>query len=52
MEKLAKPSVSYAVTIQNLSGVSGYEREVFEPNMALRIWDEALNLNDYAYVTK
>ncbi len=50
--KLAKPSASYAVTIQNLSGVSGYEREVFEPNMALRIWDEALNLNDYAYVTK
>lgn len=52
MDKLAKPSVSYSLTVQNLSGVSGYEQEVFEPNMALRIWDEALSLNDMAYVTK
>lgn len=44
--------MTYTVTIQNLSGVSGYEQEVFQPNMALRIWDEALSLNDTAYVTK
>ena len=52
MEKLAKPSVTYTVTVQNLSGISGYEQEVFQPNMAVRLWDEALNLNDQAYVTK
>lgn len=52
MAKLAKPSVTYTVTIQNLSGISGYEQEVFQPNMAIRLWDEALCLNDQAYVTK
>ena len=40
--------MTYTVTIQNLSGVSGYEQEVFQPNMALRISDEALSLNDTA----
>ena len=52
MEKLSKPSVSYTLTVQNLSGISGYEQEAFQPNMALRVWDEALSLNDMAYVTK
>ena len=52
MQHLSKPSVSYTVGIQNLSGVSGYEKEVFSVNMVLRIWDEALNLNDKAYITK
>ena len=52
MAKLAKPSVTYTVTVQNLSGISGYEQEVFQPNMAVRLWDEALSLNDHAYVTK
>lgn len=52
MAKLAKPSVAYTVTVQNLSGISGYEQEVFQPNMAVRLWDEALSLNDHAYVTK
>ncbi len=52
MEKLSKPSVTYNVTIQNLSGISGYEQERFRINTALRIWDEALGLNDWAYVTK
>lgn len=40
------------MTIQNLSGISGYEQEQFKLNTALRIWDEALSLNDWAYVTK
>ena len=52
MAKLAKPSVTYTVTVQNLSGISGYEQEVFQSNMAVRLWDEALSLNDQAYVTK
>ena len=52
MAKLAKPSVTYTVTVQNLSGISGYEQEVFQSNMAVRLWDEALLLNDQAYVTK
>lgn len=52
MAKLAKPSVTYTVTVQNLSGISGYEQEIFQPNMAVRLWDEALSLNDQAYVTK
>ena len=52
MAKLAKPSVTYTVTVQNLSGISGYEQEVFQPNMAVRLWDEVLSLNDQAYVTK
>lgn len=52
MEKLSKPSVTYTVTVLNLSGISGYEQEVFQPNMAVRLWDEALSLNDQAYVTK
>ena len=42
MEKLAKPAITYSVTIQNLSGVSGYEQERFSLNSALRIWDEWL----------
>ena len=42
MEKLAKPAITYSVTIQNLSGVSGYELERFSLNSALRIWDEWL----------
>ena len=50
--KLAKPSVTYTVTVQNLSGISGYKQEVFQSNMAVRLWDEALSLNDQAYVTK
>lgn len=52
MAHLSKPSVSYMVSVQNLSGISGYEQERFTVNMALRIWDEALSLNDIAYVTK
>ena len=52
MAKLAKPSVTYTVTVQNLSGISGYEQEIFQPNMAVRLWDETLSLNDQAYVTK
>ena len=52
MAQLVKPSVSYTVSIQNLSGVSGYELERFAVSTALRIWDEALSLNDMAYVTK
>ena len=42
MERLAKPTVTYTVDIQNLSGVSGYEQERFTLDTALRIWDEAL----------
>ena len=42
MERLAKPTVTYTVDVQNLSGVSGYEQERFTMNTALRIWDEAL----------
>ena len=52
MRHLSKPSVSYTVGVQNLSGVSGYEKEMFSINMVLRIWDEALSLNDTAYITK
>lgn len=52
MAHLSKPSVSYTVSVQNLSGISGYEQESFTINMALRIWDEALSLNDIAYVVK
>ena len=52
MAHLSKPSVSYTVSIQNLSGISGYEQERFACGMALRIWDEALSLNDQAYVTR
>lgn len=52
MEELSKPTVTYSVSVKNLSGVSGYEQERFTPNMALRIWDETLGLNDWAYVTK
>ena len=52
MTQLSKPSVSYNVNIQNLSCVSGYEQEVFKIGMLLRIWDEALPLNDKAYVSK
>ena len=44
--------MTYTVSVQNLSGISGYEKEVFQPNMALRIWDERLRLNDHAYVTR
>lgn len=52
MDKLAKPDVTYTVSIQNLSGISGYEKEQFKINTALRIWDEQLSLNDRAYVTR
>ena len=52
MERLSKPAVSYNVSIQNLSCVSGYEQEVFTIGMLLRIWDEALSLNDKAYISK
>ena len=52
MSSLCKPSVSYTVSIQNLSGISGYEQERFTNHTALRIWDEALSLNDKAYITK
>ena len=52
MSHLSKPSVSYTVNVQNLSGISGYEQERFTVNMAFRIWDEALSLSDTAYVTK
>ena len=44
--------MTYTVSVQNLSGISGYEKEAFQPNMALRIWDERLRLNDHAYVTR
>jgi hypothetical protein len=52
MEEISKPNVSYTVSIQNLSMVSGYEEEQFKLYMTLRIWDEALGLNDYAFVSK
>lgn len=52
MEHLAKPSVSYTVNVQNLSGLTGYEQERFSVCMALRLWDEALPLNDIVYITK
>lgn len=52
MDRLSKPAVSYNVSIQNLSCVSGYEQEVFRIGMLLRIWDEALSLNDKAYISK
>ena len=42
MERLAKPTVTYTVDVQNLSGVSGYEQERFTLDTALRIWDEAM----------
>ena len=42
MERLAKPTVTYTVDVQNLSGVSGYEQERFTLDTALRIWDETL----------
>lgn len=52
MERLSKPAVSYSASIQNLSCVSGYEQEVFKIGMLVRVWDEALSLNDKAYVSK
>ena len=52
MAQLSKPTVTYTTTIQNLSCVSGYEQECFEIGQLLRIWDEALTLNDQAYVSK
>lgn len=52
MAEVAKPAVSYSVGIQNLSHISGYEAEQFGLNMTVRLWDELLRLNDYAYITK
>lgn len=52
MAEVAKPSVSYSVTIQNLSSISGYEEERFHLHLTVRLWDELLRLNDYAYVSK
>lgn len=52
MTQLSRPTVTYTTTIQNLSCVSGYEQERFEIGQLLRIWDEALLLNDQAYVSK
>ena len=52
MAQLSKPTVTYATAIQNLSCVSGYEQERFEVGQLLRIWDEPLELNDRAYVSK
>ena len=52
MAQLSKPTVTYSASIQNLSCVNGYEQERFEIGQLLRIWDEALSLNDQAYVSK
>ena len=52
MAEVAKPSVSYTVTIQNLSDISGYEAERFRLFLSVRLWDELLRLNDFAYVSK
>ena len=52
MAQLSKPTVTYTTSIQNLSCVCGYEQERFEIGQLLRIWDEALSLNDQAYVSK
>ena len=52
MAQLSKPTVTYTTSIQNLACVSGYEQERFEIGQLLRIWDEALSLNDKAYVSK
>ena len=43
LAELSKPSVTYSVSVQSLTGVKGYEKERFSSNMALRIWDEALS---------
>lgn len=50
--RLSKPAVSYSSSIQNLSCVRGFEKERFGVGQLLRIWDEALSLNDQAYVSK
>lgn len=52
MAQLSKPTVTYTTAIQNLSCVSGYELERFQIGQLLRIWDEALALNDQSYVSK
>ena len=52
MAQLSKPTVTYVTAIQNLSCVSGYEQERFKIGQLLRIWDEPLELNDRAYVSK
>ena len=52
MAQLSKPTLTYTTAIQNLSCVSGYEIERFQNGQLLRIWDEALVLNDQAYVSK
>lgn len=52
MAQLSKPAVTYTTAIQNLSCVSGYEIERFQISQLLRIWDEALALNDQAYISK
>lgn len=52
MEHLSKPTVTYTTNIQNLSCVSGYGQERFKTGQLLRIWDEALSLNDQAYVSR
>ncbi len=52
MAEVSRPAVSYTVAVQNLAMLTGYEMERFRLHQTLRIWDEALRLNDYAYVTK
>ena len=51
-KEMAYPQVSYTITVQNLSGITGYEAEVFKLNMALHVLDPLMMVNDYAFITE
>lgn len=51
-KEMAYPQVSYTITVQNLSGITGYEAEVFKLNMALHVLDLLMMVNDYAFITE
>lgn len=52
MAVLARPEVKYSVTALNLAHLAEYEQEEFQLNMALRLYDDELEINDYVYITK
>lgn len=52
MNEVAKPTVKYTIGYQRMSEFMGGDGSVPEPNTAVKIFDEKLNIHDTVYVSK
>lgn len=52
MQQVSRPQISYSVSVEEVASAMGMQRQDFDLNTQIRLYDPEIPINDLVYVTK